>query len=391
MSAPAGTRPTPTRHREAEGRGRRLGRALRLLGRVPAEVDEELMARLGAALTERDELGAALADAMRTRAVSRARLRDALATGVAPDDPAPLAAFVAAISEVPDWVDWDLVDQGARVFTRLGRTAADVLLQLSLIGGYRFGGPTDLLVRTGALTGGTALRRLGETQRWALSLTGRDALRPGGEGWRATAHVRVVHALVNSATEPTWDTARWGLPVNQADQAGTLGLFDGVLILGCRALGARVPAADAHALLHLWRYVGWLLGVHPDFLTDDERERHRLNYHVLLAAADLSPESGPPLAQSAVDCQRERAHRFAPALCGWFERERVLSMVTTLLGRKGLRELGLPVRPPWAVAYLVPLNALRYGVLGRTAWGKRVLETSGRRVQRRIVASYFPD
>ncbi|WP_156755317.1 oxygenase MpaB family protein [Actinokineospora pegani] len=385
MSAEPTTRTPPTRFREAEARGRRLGRALRVLGRVPAEADEALLARLGAALLERDEPGAALAEAMRTRVVSRADLGAALA-GDLPADAAPaLADFVAEISAVPDWVDWDKVDHGTRVFTRLGRTAADVLLQLSLIGGYRFGGPTDLLVRTGALTGGQTLRRLGETQRWALSLSSARALRPGGEGWRLTAHVRAMHALVNAAVEPTWDVERWGLPINQADQAGTLGLFDGVLLIGCRALGVRIPAADAHAVMHLWRYVGWLLGVHPDFLTDDEHERHRINYHVLLAAPGLSPGSGPALAQAAVGAQAERFGRVR----GWVERERVLSMLTGFLGARGMREFGLPVRVPWAFGYLLPLNLVRYGVLGRTGWGKRWLEASGGRVRDRVVASHF--
>ncbi|WP_424187558.1 hypothetical protein ACOBQX_07075 [Actinokineospora sp. G85] len=202
---------------------------------MPAEADEALLARLGAALRERDEPGAALAEAMRTRVVSRADLAAALA-GDLPADAAPaLVDFIGEISAVPDWVDWDKVEHGTRVFTRLGRTAADVLLQLSLIGGYRFGGPTDLLVRTGALTGGRTLRRLGETQRWALSLSSAEALRPGGAGWRLTAHVRAMHALVNAAVEPTWDVERWGLPINQADQAGTLGLFDGVVLVGCRS------------------------------------------------------------------------------------------------------------------------------------------------------------
>jgi len=254
----------PTRFREAEARGVRLGRPLRMMGRVK-DVDEALMDRIGRAFGERDELGAALADAIRMRAgqpgrVTFEQLRTALAGGIVavPDAPEALAAFCAEVEQVPAWVDWDLVDEGALVARRLGQNAADVLTQLALIGGYRFGGPSDLLVATGGLVGDSTRRRLGETQKWVVELTRPGSLRPpmdgapGGEAWRLTVHVRAMHALVNATFEPGWDTERWGLPINQADQASTLFLFDGILIIGCRGLGVRIGSRDSRALMLLW-------------------------------------------------------------------------------------------------------------------------------------------
>ena len=404
QEAPPSTGSFPTRYREAEARSARLGRPLKVLGRVHG-VDEALMERIGRGFMERDEVGARLADAIRTRAgvsgrVTLDQLRTALADGIAAvEDPPPaLAEFMAAVEPVPEWVDWDLVEQGGLVFRRLGRNAADVLLQLSLIGGYRFGGPTDLLVATGGLTGDMTLRRLAETQKWASALTGAEALRPpadgrpSGEAWRLTVHVRAMHALVNAAFEPQWDSARWGLPINQSDQASTLGLFDGVLILGCRGLGVRISGRESRALMHLWKYVGHLMGVDEDFLVDTEWERHRLSYHVLLAQADIS-EAGPKLSQAIVEAQRRRRYpRWPRPLQGVraaYERERLLSMLTVFLGTRSMRELGLPLRPPWAHAYLVPLNTLRYQVLGRTAWGRGRLLTWGNRVRRDVLASHF--
>lgn len=389
----------PTRFRSAEARGVRLGRPLRRLGHVDATVDERLMARIGAALSERDEPAARLAHAIRTRAgvagrVTHAQLRAALeaAPEIPPAAPPALREFLATVTDVPAWTDWTLVQRGTEVFAALGRNAADILLQLSLLGGYRFGGPADLLVRTGGLTGRQTRRRLAETQHWAVSLGSADALRPGGEGWRVTVHVRVMHALVNDVHEPTWDVARWGLPINQADQAGTLGLFDGTLLLGARALGVPVPREDAHALMHMWRYVGWLMGVHADFLTDDERERHRINYHVLLAAPPIT-DAGPALARAALSAQADRRYLGWPAQLqrarGRFEQERMLSMMTVFLGPASMRELGLPVRPPWAFGYLLPLNTLRYRVLDRRPGGRRRREEQGRVVRDRILASYF--
>jgi len=391
----------PSRFREQEARGVRLGGGLRRFGGVSGIVDERLMARIGDALMERDEPAAALAHAIQMRAgesgkVTHAQLRVALSEGIqaVPGVPAALEELIALVSAVPDWVDWDLIDRGARLFARMGSNAANVLLQLSLVGGYRFGGPSDLLVATGGLTGSRTRRRLAETHHWAASMFDPGALRPGGEAWRLTVHVRVMHALINAAFESRWDVDRWGLPINQADQAGTLGLFDGPALLGCRALGVPIAAADSDGFMHMWKYVGWLMGVDPDFLTDDEGERHRINYHILLAAPAMSA-AGPSLARALYDAQADRRFPGWPdrlqGLRGRFEQERLLSMLTGFLGSAGMRDLELPIRPPWAFACVLPLNVWRYRILDRLPGGTDRREKWGRKFIDGLLRSYFAE
>jgi hypothetical protein len=287
-------------------------------------------------------------------------------------------------------VDFDLVEEGAGVARRFGANGADVLLQLALIGSYRFAGPPDLLAATGGLTGGGAVRRLAETQYWAFAATGRGALRRGGEGFRLTVHVRLMHALVNHAFETggRWDTARWGLPVNQADLAATLGLFSGVQLLGVRMLGVPVGRRDSRAFMHLWKYVGLLLGVDEDWLCDTEAEQHRLNYHHLLAQC-YGSAAGPPLANALVAAQGAvHSGRFA-RLRGGYARARLLSMLRYFLGARGMRDLGLPAALPWAVPPIVAANTVRYRVLGRTPPGRRALRRWGDRSSLAVVARSF--
>lgn len=386
----------PTRFREAEERGRRLGRPLRLAARI-GQVDEDLMRRIGERMLARDEPGGRLADAMRLRAgdpgrVSMDDFRTALNEGIdAIQEPAPaLVEFFETVTRVPEWVDWDLLADGARAYRRFGQNAADILLVLSLIGGYRFGGPTDLLVATGGLTGDLTVLRLAETQKWTATLSKPGQLRPGGEAWRLTVHVRAMHALVNQRFTPRWDVERWGLPINQTDQAATLGLFDAVVLLGVRALGVPVSRAESRAVMHLWRYVGWLIGVDEDLLVDSERERHRINYHLLLAQADIS-EAGPQLARAIVDAQRDLDFGRFSRIRGWAARERLLSLLTVLLGPQSMTELGLPLRPPWAIGYLLPLNLLRYRVAGRLPGGRARLELWGVRASERILSRHYGD
>jgi len=392
-----GEREFPLRYRAAEKRGARLGLPLRVAARI-REVDEDLMQRLGHGFWDIDELGETLAKAMRLPAgspdrVTMAQVRQALAEGLdsVVDAPPALRAFFGEVEAVPEGVGWDLVEQGARCFRSLGQNSLDILLQLSLIGGYRFGGPTDLLVATGGLSGNASMRRLGETQKWGVAISQPDGMRRGNEGFAATVHVRIMHALVNESFTPKWDVEKWGMPINQTDQAATLGLFNGVVLIGTRGLGARISKSDARAYMHLWRYIGWLMGVDEQWLMHTEREQHRLNYHVLLAQDDIT-DAGGQLANAIVDAQRTMHYDRFVGISRWLARERLLSMLTLLLGPGSMRDLKLPLRPPWAPAYVMALNVFRYRLLGLTPWGREALIRWGDRVAERTLYRHFgPD
>ena len=385
--------PYPSRYLGAPRRSARLGRLLRVAAGV-GELDPDLLDRIGRRMYARDEPGAALVRAMRRdrgdpERVTMAALQQAIEHGIdsVPDAPAALREFFALVDRVPEWVDFELVERGGRVMRRMGRNAGDVLLQLSLIGGYRFGGPPDLLVETGGLTGATAMRRLGETQKWAVAVSRPGGMRRFGEGFRLTVHVRAMHALINDRFERNgrWDTARWGLPINQADQAATLGLFNSTLLLGMRGLGWLVTPAESRAVMHLWKYVGWLMGVDEDWLFDTEREQNAFNYHVL-RVQDGVTAAGAALSGALVDGQL-RVHRSAVA--GRFARERLLSMLRYFLGAPSMRDLELPVRPVWAVPPIAAANLVKSGLVSRFRAGRRWLERAGDRYAQADLARAF--
>lgn len=384
----------PARFRANEERSAKIGRVLKKVAKVRS-IDEALVALVGQRMMERDEVGAALARAMRTPGegkVTMGQFHQALNHGIESVESAPpaLRDFFAAVDTVPDWVDFDLLNRGAEAYRRFGKSSADVLLQVSLIGGYRFGGPTDLLVATGGMTGDTTRRRLGETQKWAVSVSGHDEMRRNGEGFQLTVHVRLMHALVNHRFEggDRWDTAKWGLPINQSDQAATLGLFSGTLLLGVRSLGVRVTPEDSLAVMHLWKYVGWLIGVNDDWLFDTEREQLAFNYHVLLAQGDIS-EAGPQLAQGIMDAQKSLHFEQFPRLGRAYTRARLLSMLRMFLGRQGMRDLELPVRLPWAWFAVLGRNVGRHQILGRTSWGDRRLHRQSAKTRDTIMYRHF--
>ncbi|MEP9394927.1 oxygenase MpaB family protein [Gordonia sp. VNK1] len=393
--APADTH-APRRFRSAERRGRRIGRLLKTYMNLREPTAAELET-IGRRMMMRDEPAAALVRAMRAprespERVSMAQFRDALDDGVPTDAPPALREFFATVEATPDWVDRELCEKGAGVYRRLGQNANDVLLQLSLIGGYRFGGPPDLLVATGGLTGSTAMRRLGETQTWGIAVGQRGSMQRSGEGWKLTVHVRLMHALVNDSFEHNgrWDIEEFGLPINQADLAATLSLFSGTLLMGVRALGVPVSDEDSRALMHLWKYVGWLIGVDEDWLFDEEVAQHQFSYAILLAQGEVT-DAGAELTTALVNAQKDLHYKRFPAASGTYARLRLLSMLQGFLGVRGMRDLGQPLTLPWAFGTAWARNTLNYRIIGRTPMGERYLEFLGERSSRRARYRHFGD
>ena len=196
--------------------------------------------------------------------------------------------------------------------------------------------------------------------------------------------LQVTVALINNRFEVDgrWDVDRWGLPINQTDQAGTLGLFNSTLLLGGRVLGRWVGAEDSRAVMYLWKYVGWLLGVNEDWLFDTEREHNAFNYHMLLIQAGQTAAGGA-LAAAIVDGEGRLDHGRLNSLRAPYARARLLSMLRYFLGKEGMEDLCLPVALPWAVPPAVAKNLVASLLVARSERGRRYLEDADARFKRK--------
>ncbi len=359
----------PTRFAADRAWGRRAAWWLRLAAGRGADPTEEELAALRDALTRCDEPAAALVRTVERRAL--------FLDPASPEAPAPVRAFYAAALDRPAWVDDDLLARGAQACRTFGLDAGLVLAYGSLLGGYRTAAALEPLVRTGRLAGGETLRRIQETSIWWRAVTAPGGLAPGAEGFRTTLHVRVMHALVNArlAADPDWDHSLRGLPINQYDQASTLGVFSTSFLLHLRLLGVRVSRADARAVMHLWSYVGWLMGVDERWLPHTERRGRRQLYHFL--SNDPPPDANSvALARALIGMYDEVIpNRWRQA----YEREKALSAGSWLLGPGAMRDLGLPYRLPWYGLGRVAANLVISQGLGRLPRGRALLLARGER------------
>merc|ERR1719174_300550 len=89
-------------------------------------------------------------------------------------------------------------------------------------------------------------------------------------GHEAILRIRLLHAAVRSyVVERGVYAEEEEVPVNQHDLAITLGLFGYINLRNLRRLGVRFSHSDVDSFMHLWRYVGWSLGIDEDLLPRD--------------------------------------------------------------------------------------------------------------------------
>ena len=168
----------------------------------------------------------------------------------------------------PDWLDRDQLELGAAVCRRLGLNAMNVLGDLALLGGYANADISKPLTFTGQLKGENAFDRLSETSQFWFDVTREGALKVGGKGYKSAMRVRMMHAIVRQrlVAHPGWDNASWGIPINKADSASTNVAFSMAMIYGVKRLGFQLSNNEMLAILHLWRYIGSLMGDDTDWL-----------------------------------------------------------------------------------------------------------------------------
>ncbi len=191
----------------------------------------------------------------------------AIAGEAGPAIPGALRTLVEECARVPGWVDGARIARASALFRRAGPLGGLVLAFRSLVGGYIAPAGNKPLIFSGRLRE-QAPRRLAETSRFVTAVTSVGGLRPGGEGLRITLHVRLMHAQVRwlLVRDARWDGERWGLPINQHDMLATILLFSSVFIDGLRVMGMPIRESEGEDYLHLWRYVGAIIGVEPELM-----------------------------------------------------------------------------------------------------------------------------
>jgi hypothetical protein len=268
---------SPARNRDAASPvlSERLAWALAVL-RVRVAPDDPRVVRLQQATLESDPLGDAFVNFMHEHGLreGRALLDRALEAGISaiPNPPPELRALFAQLDHEPAWLDRGRLELGTRAVLRHG-TDAMCALSGVLMSGYLTMYATKPLVMTGALTE-LAAKRLDATARFTLDVYNSEDMGRTSAGFKTTVRVRVMHALVRRSllASAHWQVNPWGVPINQRDLLATHLQFSMTYLGAALALGRIDTPEERDAVLHLWRYVSYLLGVRDELLPKSYRE-----------------------------------------------------------------------------------------------------------------------
>lgn len=187
--------------------------------------------------------------------------------------PESLKKLFSEVDVMPEWVDKNKLNIGATFCRRSGYMGLIVLRNYCLMGGYESSAINKPLIFTEALKKGAA-KRMAETVEFWVNVTGENALDRSSIGFKHAVKVRLMHAYarVSILKMPTWDSKLWGVPINHWDMVATNLGFSLAFMDGLKNLGFKPSKKEVEGLLHLWKYIGYLLGIPPHYLPDTEEK-----------------------------------------------------------------------------------------------------------------------
>lgn len=116
-------------------------------------------------------------------------------------------------------------------------------------------------------------------------LTQPDRFKP----WGSKDRPQTFAEYLSQVQEP-WDNKELGVPVNQEDMAYTLLTFGLVIPRGMEKWGAPLSREQKEAFLHLWRVVGYTMGIHSELLTDNWDDAESLYQEIQKRQAEASDD-----------------------------------------------------------------------------------------------------
>ncbi|MCB0221320.1 MAG: DUF2236 domain-containing protein [Chrysiogenetes bacterium] len=200
-------------------------------------------------------------------AVARKMLDTALNEGIEAVENAPeeLKALFKELDSTPMWVDRRMIEKGAAVMRRYAFLSW-LTMRLAFSQTYINANAGMPLYMTGSLSDKTVARRLKETSKWRMEVQQPGAMDRFGEGFKTTVRVRVLHSLLRHhlIANPEWNVEELGVPIPQIDMCGANVGMMAVHSYLLRGMGARISRSEMEAVIHFWRYHGFVIGVVDD-------------------------------------------------------------------------------------------------------------------------------
>lgn len=183
--------------------------------------------------------------------------------------PDSLRNLIADAGRMPEWFDPDLALQGTRGFLRNSDMVLGGLVGGAIIEGFSTLISKSFRIRSRITENG--VRRLKQNLLQLVEQFMPGGLEPGGDGWRLSLRIRLVHAqarrLVRGSDE--WDEETYGLPLSTAHMLLGAATFSARLMQHVARLGGDFTDEEREGYVHVWRYTAKIMGVPESILFTD--------------------------------------------------------------------------------------------------------------------------
>ena len=243
-----------------------------------------------------------------------------------------IGRFLFRVREKPAWLDKHKLQRAADFYYQYALEIMMLLGAVSLPTCYAATPGNKVLYLSEKIRKNTG-KRLLETASFVILVTGKDAFKAEGPGYIAVQQVRLIHALAryHILNSGQWD-ASWGFPANEEDMIGTNLAFSYTVLKALRDSGFPLNEEDLEAYLHLWKWVGYLMGIEDSLLTDRMEAAGKLD-QLIRERHFRKNREGELLTRSLIDHFREAL----PKGLGFF----VESQIRFLVGQDVGDMLGL--------------------------------------------------
>lgn len=229
--------------------------------------------------------------------------------------------------------------------------------------------------------------RVHETARFVEAVGSPGGKRSGQPGFAITLKVRLMHASVRELIIKSgrWRADRWAAPINQHDMVATIHLFATSFLEGVEILGMRLSPLEKEDFLHLWRYVGYVIGVDEQLLPRAMREAN-LQWSIIKATQGPPDRDSRALAKALLENPVDQATTDEEIASARKHVAVAKAICRALITDEQADALGLP-RKRWALLPPLLVRVLTsVDKLPRPRFLNPWLERQGRRYWQRTVA-----
>ncbi|MCY3712328.1 MAG: oxygenase MpaB family protein [Gemmatimonadetes bacterium] len=225
-------------------------------------------------------------------------------------------------SKIPEWVDFEEFRPAVVGFHKNMPEILVAFVTAALLEGF-----TTLISKSFYLTGRVhseyATRRFKQNNRHLLEIFLPGGLRREGDGYRLSARIRFVHAMVRRLMKDSdiWDTGAWGTPLSAAHVGLAVSIFSAQILKHSISLGAIYTQEERESFVKVFRYTGYIMGVPESILLKDENEARTI--------IDIGFMCEPPPDEHSIANANALIHA-GPALLNITDPDEVASALKTL-------------------------------------------------------------